>query len=223
MESNWQLAIRKYIKEVLIISRRLFYNKLIDESSIKGDLVLIDGSNTDYITQFGEIYKLYDEDKRLYFKKKSFVNNHNGYVYSGITFKDGINRSRRLHVLLAKAHIPNPNPIEYDIVGHKDNNKTNYNINNLYWTNTSENTKKTYDDGLAKNDIGYDDSQSIPVCCFNLNKELIKEYGSIILASNDLGVSKSTIARQCRHEVMTRPRCGYYFRTQEEYNSFGFI
>lgn len=205
------------------MSRRIFKEKLINISHIKGNLVLIDGSSTDYITEFGKVYKIYDKENEMYFNKKLYTNKHNGYVYVGITFSDGINRNRRVHVLLAKAHIKNPNPTIYNIVGHSDNDKSNYDISNLYWTNTSENTKKAFDDGLAKNDVGYEDSQSIPIYCFNMNKILIRDYGSMILARKDLGVSVSTVGRQCRHETNTRPRCGYYFRFQKEYNDFGFI
>lgn len=206
----------------MIISKRI-EGRLTKVEDITGKLVLIEGSNTDYINQFGEVYKIYDKVNKLYLKKKHYRNNHNGYIYIGITFSDGINRSRRLHVLLAKAHLTNPNPISYNIVGHKNNDKSDYDINNLYWTNTSENTKKAFDDGLAKNDKGYDDSQSISICYFNMSGELLGEYGSMILAHKELNVSVSTIGRQCRHETITHPRCGYYFRTKEEYDKVGFI
>lgn len=117
-------------------------------------MVLIDGSSTDYITEYGSVYKIFDYDKNLYLKKKYHINKYNGYAYAGITFSDGINRVRRLHVLLAKAHINNPKPDIYNIVGHMNNDKSDFDISNLYWTNISENTKKAFDDGLMKNDIG---------------------------------------------------------------------
>ena len=206
----------------MVITKKNMEN-LTNKKDIVGKLVLINGSSTDYITEFGEVYKIYDDINNIYFKKKSHINKYNGYVYIGITFSDGVNRARRLHVLLANAHIPNPNQNSYNIVGHKDNNKSNYDINNLYWTNTSENTKKAFEDGLIINDNGYEDSQSIPIYCFDMNKKLIKDYGSMILARKDLGVSVSTVGRQCRHETKTHPRCGYYFRFQEEYDKLGFV
>ena len=197
--------------------------RLTKREDIVGNMVLIYGSSTDYITEYGSVYKIFDYDKNLYLNKKYRINKHNGYVYIGITFSDGINRNRRLHVLLAKAHINNPKPDIYNIVGHMNNVKSDFDISNLYWTNVSENTKKAFDDGLMKNDIGYEDSQSIPIYCFDINKNLIKDYGSMIRAFKDIGVTVSTIGRQCRHEIKTHPRCGYYFRFQEEYNKYGFI
>jgi hypothetical protein len=208
---------------VLIISRKLYSDRLIKEKDIIGNIVLIDGSDTDYITEFGDVYKKYNVEENLYFKKNPYINKHNGYVYVGITFSDGVNRNRRLHILIAKAHIKNPNPSKYNIVGHLDNDKSNYNISNLYWTNTSENTKKAFDEGLAINASGYEDSQSIPVYCLTLDKNIYKEYGSMILAHKELGVSVSTISRQCKHDIKTNPRCGYYFRFQEEYDNQGFV
>ena len=94
----------------------------------------------------GNVYKYYYDD--LYFKKKSHINKHNGYIYVNITCKDGKNRSRRLHVLMAKTFLFNPNPKKYKIVGHKDNDKSHYELSNLYWTDNQENTQKAVDDGL---------------------------------------------------------------------------
>lgn len=108
-------------------------------------------------------------------------------------------------------------------MGHLDNDKSDYDISNLYWTNTSENTKKAFDDGLAKNDFGHKDSQSTPIYCLTLDHKIYNEYGSMVIAHKEIGVSVSTISRQCKHEIKTNPRCGYYFRFQEEYDKYGFI
>lgn len=182
-------------------------------------MVLIYESDTDYITPSGKIYKYYGNN--MFYKKKSYINNKNGYVYIGITFKDGINRNRRLHRLLAIAFIPNPNPLDYDVVGHKDNDKSNYDLNNLYWTNTSENTQKAYDDQLAKNDIAIGDSQSQPLICYDNNHNIISVYGSIKEAGRCIdGFSCSSIAKSV--DKTTKGRKGYYFKsiTKEEYLSF---
>lgn len=121
-------------------------NKLIHKDDIKEELYLLKESNTDYITMSGNIYKYYYDD--LYFKKKPHINKNNGYIYVIITCKDGKNRSGRLHVLMAKTFLFNPNPNKYKIVGHKDNDKSHYELSNLYWTDNQENTQKAVDDGL---------------------------------------------------------------------------
>ena len=65
--------------------------------------------------------------------------------------------------------------------------------------------------------------QSIHICSFNLNGELIKKYGSVGEASRELGVTKTTILNQCNHKVKTKPRCGYQFRYLSEYEEKGFV
>lgn len=193
------------------------YGKVCKDE-IKEELRLIDESITDYITQSGRVYKLCFNGK--FIEKAVNINKHNGYVYIGLTCKDGKNRSRRLHRLLAKAWIENPNPEMYDVVGHKNNIKSDYSIDNLYWTNTSENTQKAHDDELVVNDAGVEDSQSNPVAFYKNNGELVSVYGSITFAANCIkNFSKSTISKVVDKTI--RGRKGYFFRTisAEEYHN----
>lgn len=195
------------------------YNKLIKKEDVQEEMILISESYTDYITPSGKVYK--DYGNGLFYPKSSHINNHNGYVYIGITCKDGINRSRRLHRLLAIAFIHNPNPDEYDVVGHKDNDKSNYSLENLYWTSTSENTQKAFDDQLIKNDIGISDNQSIQVAVYKNNGTLVSVYGSISQTARCIdGYSKNNIAKMI--DKSKKGRKGYYFRsiTKNEYLRF---
>lgn len=200
------------------MARRKMNDKLIHKTEIKEELRLIKGSQTDYITPTGNIYKDYGND--LFYHKSVFPNKNNGYMYCGITYPEG-QRQRRVHILVAEAYIPNPN--NYPVVMHLDNNKANLNVNNLRWSTVAENTQAAFDDGLAKNDKSWEDSQSIHVCVFNMQYELLNKYGSISEASRQLGVTKTTILNQCNHNVKTKPRCGYYFRYLSEYETKGFI
>lgn len=200
------------------MARRNMTQKLIHISKINEQMKLIDGSETDYITPTGKVYK--DYGNNFYYPKTNFINKATGYVCCGITFPDG-NKQRRIHVLLAKAYIPNPN--NYPVVMHLDNDKTNYNLNNLKWGTVSQNTKAAFDDKLQVNDKSWNDNQSIHVCCFDMNKNLLNKYGSIGEASRCIGVTKTTILNQCNHNVKTKPRCGYYFRYLSEYEKNGFV
>ena len=185
------------------------YGKICKED-IGEELRLIDESLTDYITQNGRIYKLCFNGK--FIEKAVNINKHNGYVYIGLTCKDGKNRSRRLHRLLAKAWVENPSPEMYDVVGHKNNIKSDYSIGNLYWTNTSENTQKAHDDKLVVNDAGVEDSQSNPVAFYKNNGELVGVYGSITFAANCIkNFSTSTISKVVDKAVSGRK--GYFFRS----------
>ena len=203
-----------------IMARRNMYNKLIKRSEILETIKLINGSETDYITPSGKIYNDYGND--MFFPQATFINKTNQYLYCNITYPEG-QRQRRVHILVAEAYVPNPNPSEYKIVMHKDNNKSNPNASNLQWGNTSQNTKQAFDDGLQINDKSWKDSQSIHVCSFDLRGNLLNKYGSVGEASRALGVTKTTILNQCNHNIKTKPRCGYYFRYLSEYENKGFV
>lgn len=152
-----------------------------------------------------------------YFQYATTVNKHNGYVYAPIKFikEDGTYEVRRcrLHIIIAKTFIPNPN--NFPIVGHKNNIKKDIRADNLYWTTIKENTQKAYNDGLAVNAKGYEDSQSHPVIMFDTytNKE-IGRYGSAREANRETNIPVGTIMRQCKYKKPVRKP--FYFRFQSD-------
>lgn len=180
----------------------------LKREDIKEELVLIEGSESDYITPTGRVYKLYYNN--LYMEKKTRINPHNGYVYCGITYTQG-NKNSRVHRLVAKAYLKLEEGL--DVVGHKNNIKHDNRVENLYWTTTQENTQKAYDDGLAKNKRGYDDSQSYPIKATDKEGNILL-FGSAKECARELSISVSTIMRQCKGETKTKPRCGYTFEFQ---------
>ena len=198
------------------MAKRKLTNRLIDKNEIKEEMRLIKGSLTDYITPSGEIYKDYGDNK--FFHKAQWLNY--GYWHCGITYPEG-QRQRRVHILVAEVYIPNPN--NYPYVCHKDDNKANKHMDNLEWGTPSQNTKDAFDRFMAQNDKGWDDSQSIPVCSFDLQGNLLNKYGSVGEAYRALNITKTTILNQCNHKVKTKPRCGYWFRYLSEYEEKGFI
>lgn len=198
------------------MAKRKMSDKLIDKSEIKEELRLIKGSETDYITPSGEIYKDYGNNK--FYHKAQWTTW--GYWYCGITYPEG-QKQRRVHILVAEAYVPNPN--NYPIVMHKDDDKQNKHYTNLEWGTISQNTKDAYRKGWANNNSSWEDSQSIHVCNFDLQGNLLNKYGSVGEASRELGVTKTTILNQCNHNLKTKPRCGYYFRYLSEYEKEGFV
>lgn len=56
--------------------------------------------------------------------------------------KNGKSFNKRLHILVAKAFIPNPN--NYSQVNHIDGNKENNNLENLEWCTSSYNVRDMY-------------------------------------------------------------------------------
>lgn len=198
------------------MAKRLLQDQLINKNNINEEIKYINNSDGYFISENGNVYVDYGNDQ--FFLKKNQIKQ--GYYYCDIKY-DGQMKHRRVHILVAEAFIDNPNKLS--IVGHLDNNKLNPNKNNLYWTTNQENTQKAYDDKLQINDAGYEDSQSNPVYVFDINKNYLKDYGSISIAAKELGIAKSTISRQCQHQTKTKPRCGYYFRYQKEYESKPFV
>lgn len=200
------------------MAARKLTDKLIDRSEIIEQLTLIKGSETDYITPSGEIYKDYGNNK--FFHKAQFT--IHGYWYCNITYPEG-QKQRRVHILVAEAYVPNPDPEHFTIVMHIDSNKENKHYTNLKWGTVAENTKQAYEEGMARNDSSWEDSQSIHVCQFDLQGNLIKKYGSVSECSRETKITKTGILYQCNHQMKTKPRCGYYFRFLSEYEEKGFI
>jgi hypothetical protein len=64
-------------------------------------------------------------------KPVTTIKNNNGKGYKA--------KEIRIHRIIGIAFIDNP--YNLPLVGHWDENKNNYNLNNLYWTNYSRNTK----------------------------------------------------------------------------------
>ena len=87
------------------MARRKLTSKLIKRCQIKEEIRLIRGSETDYISSKGNIYKDYGDD--LFYPKANFINKHNGYLYSTITYTWG-QRQRRVHILVAEAFFAKP-------------------------------------------------------------------------------------------------------------------
>lgn len=82
------------------------------------------------VSSFGQIYS-YISDKML----KPTIDS-DGYEVVGL-FLNNQQKKKKVHRLVAKAFIENPN--NYDQVNHKDENKTNNNVDNLEWCNTRYN------------------------------------------------------------------------------------
>ena len=89
-------------------------------------------------------------------------------------YKEGKARNTKVHRLVAQAFIPNPN--NYPQVNHKDEDKTNYNVDNLEWcTNEYNHNYGTRNERVAK-------SLSKKVICittgeiFNSMREACRKY-----------------------------------------------
>lgn len=173
-------------------------------------MMLISGSNTDYIGKSGIVYGDYGND--LFYPKYPRENNRNHYMYTSVLFSDGKIRSRRVHVLIAKAFLFNPNPKIFNIVGHKDNNKQNNSLENLYWTTNQENAQKAVDDGLNKAKSAEDNDKSYPVKVLDKNTlSVVAVYGSLSECARRIeNIDKTAILKLYKKPNGYKPRFKKY-------------
>lgn len=126
-------------------------------------------------------------------RKMRMVSDKDGY-FSVFLYKNGKVARRRVHRLVAKAFLPNPD--NKPIVNHKDGNKQNNHVNNLEWATISENNKHAYKE-LHRRLSGCAD-HSRPVVCV----ETGVRYSMVKDAERALGVCESSIRgclRGARH------------------------
>lgn len=180
---------------------------------IPDDAVLIPGTKDEYVDPRGNIYG-YDHRNRhpcLPYRKELKV--VCGYLYAPINYST-CRITKRVHRIVAEAFIPNPDNLP--IVMHLDNDKKNNHVDNLKWGTISENTKQAFEDGLARNSKGFEDSQSYPCDMYDTaSNRFLSTFGSTLEAAQQTGICASTIARQIKHPQ--RPvRKSLYFTHMDE-------
>ena len=102
-----------------------------------------------YVSRRGNVYthKLKGSNKGTlgkWYRLKTHLNH--GYPHI-ILWKNGKRRMFKVHRLVAMVYIPNPN--NYPIVCHKDNDKSNPYYQNLYWGTILDNNLQCIHDGLV--------------------------------------------------------------------------
>lgn len=132
------------------------------------------------------------------------VKDKDGYLI--VTLYDEYHNMKniKIHRLVAQAFIPNPNNLPE--VNHKDEDKTNNNVDNLEFCTTRFNL--TYGNRLKKV------IEKISKKCYqyDLNKKLINIFPSTQEASKFTGILQSNISACCRGEYKTTH--GYIFSYQ---------
>lgn len=147
-----------------------------------------------YISDNGFVFKKINDNhkERTQWKLIKHYKDINSYNCIRL-YNDSKFRRYKVHRLVAEYFVDNLNNKPY--INHKNGIKDDNIFTNLEWTTISENTKHAYDNGLAKNDKGFEDSQSIPVKVTFIEQNLTKIYGSIGECSKDINVCKTTISR----------------------------
>lgn len=143
------------------------------------------------ISNLGRVKSLrtYNSFKKTYYYREKILKGKidtNGYVMVCLC-KDK-QKYVRVHRLVAEAFIPNP--YNYPIINHKDENKQNNCVDNLEWCSyLYNNTYGTKNNKISKSVMQYD-----------LDGNFIKEYKSIMEASRQLKINHSGIVQALKRK-----------------------
>lgn len=114
----------------------------------------------------------------LRFKEERIISsNGDGKGYRTIKLSKNGKVSRYLvHRLVAMAFIPNPDNLPY--INHKDENRSNNNVGNLEWCTPKYNVN--YGNAHSKWKESYLKSNGRPICSYDENGNLVKEYNCFV-------------------------------------------
>ncbi len=144
----------------------------------------------------GEIWKKFHDIEISTFGR---IKKKTGYIYYGGKAGGGYlhtpyipNKKKYVHVLVAMMFLPNPN--NYPVVNHIDENTSNNHVDNLEWCTVRHNTIHSIKTGSSKR------------CKEKLGKRIIQidekgvelnNFASMHEASRVTGISRSSISRLC--------------------------
>lgn len=159
------------------------------------------------VSNLGRVRSIFSRfGKRAYPRiMKGSIDSH-GYVQVTISV-DGKSKLMFIHRLVAKAFIPNP--LNLEMVNHKDENPLNNSVHNLEWCTRSYN-----------NSYGHaTDSYRRAVCC--IYGETAYFFNSIKEASTKMNIPATSIFNALkRHSPMVSRCLTFYYVSKEEYPSF---
>ena len=152
------------------------------------------------IAGYEGLYEVSDQGrvKSLKFGKEKILKpreTHGGYLKVALC-KDGKVEQSKIHRLVAKAFIPNPNNL--GTVNHKDEVKTNNTVSNLEWMSIKDNNNYgTRNKRLSETQIN-DKNKSKEVQMFDKSTgELLDTFPSLMEAGRVTGINQGNISKCC--------------------------
>lgn len=128
--------------------------------------------------------------------------------------KDGKHKNYRVHRLVAQAFIPNPN--DYPLINHKDENRSNNEVYNLEWCSHSHNinygTRNEKISKLLKGKFINYPSLSRPILQFTKDGDFVAEYPSLMEASRQTGIHHQSICACCTNRPHHKSAGGYKWK-----------
>ena len=103
-----------------------------------------------YVSKTGSVYSRYVRGSRgkLSNEFTPLIPKKRPKYYSVSLYRDGKSTKIFVHRLVATVYVPNPK--NKPCVCHKDNDRTNNRVENLYWGTYKENTQQCIQDGRFK-------------------------------------------------------------------------
>lgn len=149
--------------------------------------------------------------------KSNSIQNRPGHIltrrfdskgYALVTLsKNGQSSSAKVSRLVAKAFLPNP--FNFPVVNHKDENKSNDAADNLEWCTYSYNSR--YGTAIARRSA----KRRIPVVQLDFSGNEIANYDGAICAELETGIDHSHITRCCRGKL--KQTGGYVWKYANKY------
>lgn len=143
----------------------------------------------------------------------------NGYYRIELNV-DGKSHKELVHRLVAEAFIPNPN--NYPIVNHKDENPANNCADNLEWCTPQYNVNygNCKQKRIANREYiaGWNHSQSKPVKQFDLEGNFIHEYGSCGMAATLTGLDARSISKCANGQLKQYAGYGWSYTDTYSYD-----
>ena len=147
------------------------------------------------VSNLGRVKSLYWNNERIMKTAKD----KDGYLLVNL-YKNKKGKSYLVHRLVAMAFIPNPNNLPE--VNHKDEDKTNNNVDNMEWCGRKYNIN--YGTGIERRSEKQKTAQRcIPVYQYTLDGKFIAEYLSIHEVERQTGYFNGHISNCCNGKRKT--------------------
>jgi hypothetical protein len=155
---------------------------------------------------------------------RSFKNNRHGLSDNPHMLKTDINSNGYARVYLGSDHHPLvhklvgetfiPNPYNYPIVRHKDDNRLNNHVSNLEWGTQADNVQDAIRRNRFVSNIAYAKEAALQkqrkrVIAKSVNDSFVKEYPSMCDAARDLNINAGNISNVLHGRQ--KKTGGYYF------------
>lgn len=177
------------------------------------------------VDQFGRVYsidriKTVVDNGRIYEKhiagKQMKQSIHTkGYKTVSLT-KNGSTKTIFVHRIVAEAFLPNPG--NFPLVNHKDEDKTNNFIDNLEWCTASYN--RTYGKAIerqAKKIRGRESNKKIAIIQKDMSGDFLNWFDSLTKAAENVNGSTSSISAVCKGKRKT----AYGYLWEYDFCSYG--